>query len=311
MREREIEFLSEGIRLVGWLRLPDASDAPLPAVVQGPGWLGLAEAKAYVPWHEALVEAGYAVLVFDYRGHGRSDGERGWILPDLMVVDLLNAVTFLETRPEIDPTRIGAFGIGATGSGNAILAAAADERIRSVAVQSVVADGGAWLRGMRREHEWVAYKARLAEDARRWVTEGESELVDPRVDLMVGSPERASYTGKQDVDTKVDARFHLQSAAALMRYRPIDVVHRIAPRGLLLISVADDTVTPDDHATALYERAGPPKRLVRQHNTTHYASYTQNFEPLARQIVAWYDRHLAPCSIEIIDTPDTSRIELT
>lgn len=303
MREEPVEFFSEGLRIAGLLRLPEAASvaAPVPAVVQGPGWLGLADAKAYVPWHTALVAAGYGVLVFDYRGHGRSEGERGWILPSRMVEDVINAVTYLETRPEVASDRIGAFGIGATGAGNAIVAAAADPRIRCVAVQSVIADGELWLRRMRSEPEWQAYRRRIAEDARTWVTTGTSELVDPRAEIMVAAPERKSYTGKEDVDAKMEAHFHLQSAAAVMRYRPIDVVDRIAPRALLLVSVADDAVTPDEHATALFERAGSPKRLVRQHGTTHYESYTQNYELLAREFVDWYDRYLGPLTLETFD----------
>lgn len=301
MREEGVEFFSDGTRVAGLLRLPDDPARPLPAVVQGPGWLGLAEAKAYVPWHTALVEAGYAVLAFDYRGHGRSDGERGWILPARMVEDVINAVTYLETRPEIARERIGAFGIGATGAGNAIVAAALDQRIRCVAVQSVIADGARWLREMRREPEWIEFRKRVAEDARTWVRTGVSELVDPRTEIMVAAPERASYGGKKDVDSRIEQRFHLGSAAAIMRYRPIDVVDRIAPRALLLISVADDAVTPDEHASALFERAGSPKRLVRQLGTTHYESYTENFDALSREIVAWYDRHLGTATLETFD----------
>jgi dipeptidyl aminopeptidase/acylaminoacyl peptidase len=187
MREERVEFLSEGTKVVGWLRLPEG-EGPFPAVVQGPGWLGLADAKAYVPWHKALCDAGIGVLVTDYRGHGQSDGERGWIIPDRMVEDIINSVTYLETRPEIDRRRIGAFGMGGIGAGNAILAAGRDPRIRTVAVQSVVADGALWFQRMRREYEWVEYKRRVADDARRYVLTGESEMVNPRVDLMVGGP---------------------------------------------------------------------------------------------------------------------------
>ena len=84
-------------------------------------------------------------------------------------------------------------------------------------------------------------------------------------------------------------------------FRPVDVVDRLAPRALLVITVADDTVTPDEQATALYERAGAPKRLLRQHGTTHYESYTENFEILAREIVDWYDEHLTGSLIEIVE----------
>jgi dipeptidyl aminopeptidase/acylaminoacyl peptidase len=305
MHEERVEFFSEGTRVAGLLRLPEGGAGPLPAIVQGPGWLGLADAKAYVPWHTALVDAGYAVLAFDYRGHGESDGERGWILPARMVEDVINAVTYLETRPEVARDRIGAFGIGATGAGNAIIAAASDPRIRCVAVQSVIADGAVWLRGMRREYEWIELRERVAEDARTWVRSGDSKLVNPRTEIMVAAPERARYSGKKDVDSRVDPLFHLQSAAAIMRYRPIDVVHRLAPRALLVISVEDDTVTPDEHALALYERAGSPKRLVRQLGTTHYESYTRNYELLAREIVSWYDQHLTVNPVQTFeDSPN-------
>ena len=292
MREEHVEFFSEGARLVGFLRMPDAAEALLPAIVQGPGWLGLADAKAYLPWHAALVEAGYAVLGFDYRGYGHSDGERAWVLPQRMVEDIINAVTYLETRPEVSADRIGAYGMGGIGGGNAIIAAALDRRIRCVAVQSVVADGAEWLRRMRREYEWVEYVERVQEDARAWVRTGTSALVDPRTEIMVSTPERQRYTNKKDVDARIEPLFHLQSAAALMRYRPIDFVARLAPRGLLLTCVVDDAVTPEEHARALYERAGNPKRLITQSGTTHYASYTQNYEMLVQEIVGWYDRHL-------------------
>jgi dipeptidyl aminopeptidase/acylaminoacyl peptidase len=298
MREERIEFSSHGSRLVGFLRTPDEGDGPYPTIVQGPGWLGLAEAKTYLPWHEAFTRAGYALLVFDYRGYGSSEGERGWVLPDRMVEDVMNAVTFVTTRPDLDASRIGAYGIGGIGGGNAIIAAARDERISCVAVQSVVADGSEWLRRMRREYEWIDYVARVEEDARRWVTTGESELVDPRAEIMVATPERKQYTGKADADARMDKTFHLQSAAALMRYRPIDHVAKLSPRALLITAVVDDSVTPEDHAQRLYEAAGPPKRLIRQVGTTHYRSYTDNYEVLAGEIVGWYDQHLRSTAIQ-------------
>jgi uncharacterized protein len=99
------------------------------------------------------------------------------------------------------------------------------------------------------------------------------------------------------VDSRIEPDFYLRSAEYILRYRPIDFVHRIAPRALLLTSVEDDVVTPEDHALALYERAGPPKKLIRQSETSHYRSYTENYPVLVAQIVDWYDRYLkqGPC----------------
>src|SRR5262252_1629061 len=235
MRTEQVEFFSDGVCVRGLLRLPDKLPAePLPGIVQGPGWLGLAEAKTYEPWHRGLTEAGYAILAFNYRGFGSSDGERGWVRPEWQLDDILNAITYLEGREEVNSRRIGTYGIGGTGGGNAIIAAAVDPRVRCVAAQSVVADGADWLHRMRREYEWVELLERLAADRRRWVREGTGEKVDPREELMVATPERKTVGPKKDVDAKLTEPFFLRSAEYLMRYRPIDYVHRIAPRALLM-----------------------------------------------------------------------------
>ena len=76
MRTTPVTFFSEGTQIAGLWRTPDQPAGRLRAIVQGPGWLGLKDAKLYVRYHEALTDAGFAVLIFDYRGFGDSDGER-------------------------------------------------------------------------------------------------------------------------------------------------------------------------------------------------------------------------------------------
>jgi uncharacterized protein len=312
MRTNSVEFFSEGVRLRGLLRLPDhgPSDEQFPVIVQGPGWLGLCDAKSYARWHEGFTAAGYAVLAFDYRGFGGSEGERGWVRPEWQLQDILNAVTYLETREDIDPRRIGAYGMGGTGGGNAIMATAVDTRIQCVVAQTVVADGADWLHRMRREYEWVAYRARVKADTCRWILEGTGERVDPRLDLMVATPERRELNPKKDVDSRIEAEFYLRSADYIMRYRPIDVVQKIAPRAMLLTSIVDDVVTPEDHAVALYERAGAPKKLIRQQDTTHYRSYVDNYATLIVEFVDWYDRFLKNAgSIRSTEARPTEQVE--
>jgi len=301
MRTETVRFHSHGAALAGTLMLPDEASAerPLPAVAQGPGWLGLRDAKLYRPYHEALLAAGIGVLVFDYRGFGDSEGDATYLDPMTQVADWRNAVTYLTSRPEVDASRIGAFGSGGTGGGNAVMAAGLDPRIQATVSQVPIADGRDWLHRMRREHEWLELLARLEADAKRRVVDGTGECVAPRDGIMVPTPERRTTQIKSDVDTRIPAQVELASAEAIFAYRPIDVVDRIAPRALMLICVERDATTPEDHAVALYERAGAPKRLVVQTGTTHYGAYEQYRDVVNPLIVEWFQRYLVGGEVHV------------
>ncbi len=299
MREEHVTFYSEGERIAAFVRLPDDGGGPHRGIVQGPGWLGLKDANLYVRYHEALTKAGFAILVFDYRGFGDSDGASDLLLPARQLEDLVNAVTYLASRPDVDAANIGVFGTGGTGGGNAIMLAATDERIRCAVSQVPVADGADWLRRMRREHEWYEFLDRLAADRIRRVETGKSEIVHPREEIMVPTPERRSSNVKKDVDSRVPTAVQLRSADAILEYRPIDVVAHVSPAALLVIAVEDDAVTPTDHAVALYDRAMAPKKLIMQRDTTHYAAYAQHGDEVVPQIVEWFDTYLTHGSLEI------------
>jgi dipeptidyl aminopeptidase/acylaminoacyl peptidase len=307
MTTENVSFHSGSVAIAGTLKLPDGT-GPVAAVVQGPGWLGLRGARLYEPYHAALLAAGFAVLTFDYRGFGDSGGDATYLDPMTQVEDWRAAITYLETRSEIDPRRIGAFGSGGTGGGNAVYVAAVDARVRAVVSQVPVGDGRDWLRRMRREHEWLEFLERVERARREHVTTGSSEMVTVREDIMVPTPERRTTTIKSDVDARVPSKVELASAAAIMDYRPIDVVDRIAPRALMLICVERDATTPEDHAFALYEKAGAPKRLVIQTGTTHYAAYEQYRDVVNPLIVEWFRRHLVAGEVVVQERAAESEI---
>lgn len=292
MREEQVAFYSGGERVAGTFYLPDSSgDKPGPAVVQGPGWMGLRTARLYEPYHQAFAAAGIAVLIIDYRGFGDSGGDPLAFSPGRQLQDLINAVTYLTTRPEVDADRIGAFGSGGTGGGNAVCLAAADRRVRSVVSQVPVADGRDWLRRMRRSYEWYEFLDRLESDREKRVITGQGELVHPR-QIMIPTPERRATSIKKDVDSRIPTLLPLAAAEAIMAYQPLDAVDKISPRPLLIVAVEDDPVTPTDHAEALYERAGPPKKLIVQRQTTHYGAYRQYGKTIIPQMVDWFTQSL-------------------
>ena len=108
MKTENVSFYSDGIKIAGLLHTPDDSSfsQPWPALVQGPGWLGLKDAKLYKPFHERFTAAGYAVLIIDYRGFGESEGEKGILMPEWQAQDIRNAITYAQSRSEIDENRI-------------------------------------------------------------------------------------------------------------------------------------------------------------------------------------------------------------
>ena len=306
--QQKPRFHSLGSRVAGTLKLPDDAAGPVPAIVQGPGWLGLRGAQLYHPYHQALLAAGFAVLIFDYRGFGDSEGSARYLDPMDQVADIRAAVTYLQARDGIDADRIGMFGSGGTGGGNAVYAAGLDERIKATVAQVPISDGRDWLHRMRREHEWLEFLAAVQADVERKVLTGEGELVAPREGIMVPTPERRKTSIKKDVDDRVPKQVELASADAIMAYRPIDVVDRIAPRALMIICVENDATTPEDHSYALYERAGEPKRLVIQTKTSHYAAYERYRDVVNPMIVQWFEDHLASGDVRVMEQASTSAV---
>jgi dipeptidyl aminopeptidase/acylaminoacyl peptidase len=299
-----VEFFSAGERIAGLWRVPDAFEEPRRAIVQGPGWLGLKDAELYVRYHEALTDAGFGVLIFDYRGFGESGGPRE-LSPARQLEDLRNAVTYLTTRDDADADAIGTFGSGGTGGGNAVLLAAADARIRAAVSQVPVADGRDWLRRMRSESDWLTFLAALEEDRQARVTTGQGRRVHPREEIMVPTAERRRTSVKADVDDRVPTAVSLAAADEILDYRPLDAA-RTLTTPLLVIGVEGDATTPTDHAVALYEAARGPRRLVMQRHTTHYAAYDQYWTKVTQLIIEWFERHLRGTDVEVT-TSDSDR----
>ncbi|QOR70691.1 prolyl oligopeptidase family serine peptidase [Ruania alkalisoli] len=306
MQTTAVEFYSEGEPIAGLWRRPDGT-APVRAIVQGPGWLGLKDANLYVRYHEALVAAGFGVLVFDYRGFGDSGGDRGIISPGAQLRDLINAVTYLTTREDVDADAIGVFGTGGTGGGNAVLLAEADDRIRAAVSQVPVADGRDWLHRMRQEHEWLTFLKDLDVDRKERVLTGHGRMVHPREEIMVPTPERRATTVKSDVDGRIPSSVPLACAEEILAYQPIEAAGRLSTP-LMIVAVEADATTPTDHAERLYAAARGPKALLMQRHTTHYAAYDRYWEQTTPRIVDWFDRHVRPSSVDVhtSSSPDAS-----
>lgn len=131
-----VTFESEGVPLVGTLYLPDPlPDAPAPAVVVTGSWTTVKEQMAG-RYARQMAQRGFPALAFDFRYWGESGGEpRQFESPEAKIADIQAAVGFLQTRPEIDPNRIGGLGVCAS-AGYLAHAVAADDRLKAFATVS-------------------------------------------------------------------------------------------------------------------------------------------------------------------------------
>jgi pimeloyl-ACP methyl ester carboxylesterase len=86
----------------------------------------------------ALSRAGFTVLMFDFRAHGDSAGERS-SLGVLEKRDVVGAVDFLGTLEGLETKRIGVFGVG-MGAHAAVLAAADRPALRVLVLDGLYPD---------------------------------------------------------------------------------------------------------------------------------------------------------------------------
>ena len=292
MDRRPVSFFADGLLLDGdlWLPRPRRPGQRRPAVVACSGYQGLKDIHPE-RFARALVPAGYGCLVFDYRGFGRSEGERGRLVPQEQAEDVRAAVGFLEAAGEIDPRRIALVGWG-LGGGVAVAAAAEDPRVAAVATVNAIGDGERSTRAMHDHDSWRALLERLGADRARRVRRGRSELVDP-FEIVRLDPATRAYVEKELVKTAgFGTLVSLESADYLLRFRPETVVDRISPRPLLVVHGSENRLHLPTESDQLFGRAREPKVRVLLEGGGH-TEWMYDDHPIFRRLVALLEDFLA------------------
>jgi dipeptidyl aminopeptidase/acylaminoacyl peptidase len=198
-----------------------------------------------------LAEHGYGSLLFDFRAHGESEGEMltyGYGETD----DVLAAVDYLLSRPEVDRQRIGILG-GSLGAATAIRAAA-----RSTHLKAVVA-----------ESAFTSLEDEIASNFRQF-----SGLpAFPFAPLTV-------------------AFAQWQTGLRISEVRPIDDIPSIAPRPVFIIHGTDDDTIPVEHGLGLYQAAGEPKELWVVDGLGHASAVDLLPDEYKERIIGFFDRAL-------------------
>jgi len=168
----------------------------------------------------ALHASGHAILLFDFRAHGTSGGSRSTI-GYREAGDIIAAIAYLRTRPELVALPLGVVGIS-MGAAAALLAAAREPQIGAVVADS----------------SFTAL-----------------------TDTALGSLRELCHATLAPLGPLILRFGELLTSAKLAANRPIDAMAAIAPRPLLVIHNTEDTFIPVRNAFTLYAAASEPKEL--------------------------------------------------
>ncbi|RBA21880.1 hypothetical protein FPRO05_00227 [Fusarium proliferatum] len=296
MPRSNIEFAtSDGATLRGWFYLPSTANlSKLPCLVLCHGFSALKEMDldAFAECFTSRLKM--ACVVYDNRGLGDSDTGPGQprqeIVPDLQVADISDAITFAQSRSEVDPERIGAWGSSYSG-GHVLRVGAVDRRVKIVLSQVPCLNG------------WDNFNRLVRPDFAEFM---EGEFQKDRLDRAAGNapitvkvvdenplapsalPTPDSYDFFQKLWAPKSAwknEVTLKSLELFRAHDPSVWIHRISPTPLLMTVAENDVLTPTDLALEAYSRAREPKQLSILPGG-HFDAYTgNNFERnVARQI---------------------------
>jgi len=291
---RPLPFFSSGLRLDADLHLPGdgRTGARYPVVIACSGYQGQ---KIIHPerFARALTPLGYAVLAFDYRGFGRSEGERGRLVPQEWAEDVRAAVDRLTGVDDVDGGRLALVGWG-LGGGVVVAEAADDARVRAVACLNGIADGARSTRNTHDDTSWASLTDRIHADRKHRTAAGRSEITDPWDIVRLSLDARTdSYVGEELYKTPdYGSGVTLESADFLLRFSPERLVHRIAPRPLLIVHSAENELYKPIEAWSLYEHAREPKRLQFLEDAGH-TEWMFDDNPALSKLVGWLDEFLS------------------
>jgi len=214
-----------------------------------------------------LVQAGYTVFTFDFRGHGSSYTPprfepRHWP-SNHEVDDIRAAVAYVQSRGEVDRTGVGILGIS-RGASAAVIAAALNPAIRCLVVDGVFST----------DHS-------IDELMKRWVQ------VFARVDLARATRTMAVYRFFRAlllfyVELKCRCRFP-STRRALGRLEAVPI---------LFIQGGRDAYVRPEWTQVLYDLKAGPKELWICADAKHNQAVATDPKTYAHKITGFFDRHL-------------------
>lgn len=289
MRIQAVEWNSgnDEHTVVGQLYVPEGT-GPFPGIVLCHGFAGVKELllPAYA---ERFASAGFAALTFDYRGFGGSGGERGRILPEQQVVDILSALEFLRGRPEIVADRIALWGTS-LGGANAVVAASRDPRLKCLAVQLTFADGERVVTGTMSDQEKAKLLSTIQRLQDRRAKTGRETMVS-LADVLT-DPQSAAFYERFADHPALDIEVPMLTVAETIKYKPAAFLADVKVP-ILVVGAGKDSVNPPEESLLLFQAANEPKSLMMLDEATHYELYEGDYlDQVSSRQIDWFAQYL-------------------
>jgi dipeptidyl aminopeptidase/acylaminoacyl peptidase len=130
MRTEKVFFQSNCQNISGILHLPEKENPP--CVIASHGLLSSKDSEKYIALGERFSQEGMAMLRFDFRGVGESDGRIEEDTVSRRIVDLSSAIDFVKSHPGFG-NRIGLLG-SSLGGYVSLINASMDKEIKAVVI---------------------------------------------------------------------------------------------------------------------------------------------------------------------------------
>jgi uncharacterized protein len=266
MSAETVSFPSAGLRLSGVVEVPEGlkPGEKRAAFLVLHGFGSNKSSPTMLGPSKVLNSLGYVTLRFDMRGCGESEGEHGRVICLEQVDDTRHALTFLAQHPSVDGARIGLIG-SSFGGAVAVYTGGVDERVAAVVSNGGWGDGERKFRGQHKSPAaWTRFTAMLEEGRTHRSKTGKSLMV-PRYEIVPIPPHLRGNLAKDSIHM-----FPAETAQSMFDFRADDVVGKIAPRPLLLLHAANDSVTPTEQSVEMFKRAGQPAELHLFSDADHF-----------------------------------------
>lgn len=286
IQSEPVDVHSDGLRLRGDRFAPSGAGWDCPTVVCCQGLGSARDANRQVELAERFCARGVSAVIFDYRGWGDSEGERGRVVPWEQVRDVRAVVSYVLAHQGEARQPVGLAG-ASFGGANALMAGATDRRVAAVSATMPFGDGSTWMRSTRSYEDWRAWLAQLEDDELARARDGGTTLVELEQLVVGGREERRRYAAGGP-----SRKVWLSSGREILGFKPLDHVEEIAPRPLLLVHGTDDCVIPVDETLRLKERAGASAELRLIEGCGHFSMYHDWFDEYSSAVIEFHGRAL-------------------